>query len=78
MNKFQPEGPPTCPVPLSKRVFVCIGRLKANNNPHAWVMSFDKDLSTVIFWETKRGVHYKLRGRVLPEERRGLIDCLMG
>ena len=41
-------------------------------------MSFDKDLSTVIFWEAKRGVHYKLKGRVLPEERRGLIDFLMG
>ena len=65
-------------VPLAKRVFVCIGRLHKSDRPHAWVMSIDKDMTTVIFWEAKSGKKYELKGRIQLQERRGLVDFLNG
>jgi hypothetical protein len=49
-------------------VFVCLGRARDTNAPHAWVMTLNKTFDTVTFWETTSGQQFPLPGRVEEEE----------
>lgn len=63
-------------IPLEHRTFVCLGTLKINNNPHAWVMTFSYTLDRVIFWDIQDNKRFELMGRVAKKEIKKLRKFL--
>lgn len=57
---------------INDRVFVCLGKLKENKQPHAWVMTLNKTYNEVTFWEVNTNKKYVLNGRIVEEEEKRL------
>ena len=61
---------------LENRAFLCVGTLRRTNAFHVWVMTLDRNFNSVTFWEIRNGKRYVLEGRVLKEEKLGLVEFL--
>ena len=49
---------------INDRVFVCLGKLKENGQPHAWVMTLNQTYDEITFWEANSSQKYTLNGRI--------------
>jgi hypothetical protein len=57
---------------INDRVFVCLGRFKETNQPHAWVMTLNKTYDEVTFWDVNLPLRYTLIGRIMEGEEANL------
>lgn len=51
-------------VSFENRVFVCVGTNKFSRKRQLWLMTFNRDLSSITMWDVKESMTYELKGRI--------------
>jgi hypothetical protein len=51
-------------VSFENRVFVCVGTNKFSKKRELWLMTYNRNLTSVTMWDVKDGMSYELKGRV--------------
>lgn len=56
-------------IPLSNRVFVCVGTDKAKKEQCLWIMTFDPDCNDITLWDPTCHSQYVMKARVKDREK---------
>jgi hypothetical protein len=51
-------------VSFENRTFICVGTNKFSKRRELWLMTYDRDLTSVTMWDVRSGMCYELQGRV--------------